>query len=235
MTLRSSPTTSEIARQTVGPDAAAARRPPFTADRCLRIVLSAVISAPPFSSALTAVRLSSSVSAPAGTAINAEAPPESSTTSVSSGIGALRDLERAPARCDAALIRQRMARWNPLQVRRQRNRQVRADDDAVANAIAGDRRKRVGHERRRLADGNHAQVPATQARRDCRILHGAIDEMMWRRGLDGAACDVRKCWRKCDRTEISVNVLRIGPARQARHHVELPQQAADDLIGVFFG
>ncbi len=85
ITLRSSPTTSEIARHTVGPAAAAARRPPFTADRCLRTVLRAVISAPPFNKALTVARLSSSVKSSAGTAINADAPPDSSTTSVSSG------------------------------------------------------------------------------------------------------------------------------------------------------
>ena len=98
MTLRSSPTTSEIARQTVGPAAAAARRPPLTADRCLRIVLSAVISAPPFSSALTAVRLSSRVRAPAGTAIKADAPPESSTTRVSPGsVRCATSIARRPA------------------------------------------------------------------------------------------------------------------------------------------
>ncbi len=196
MTLRSSPTTSEIARQTVGPGAAAARRPPLTADKCLRMVFSAVMSAPPFSSAFTAVRLSSSVRSPAGTAISADAPPESSTTSVSLGSVQPRDLERAASRGDAALIRQRMARRNPLELRRQRNRQVRADDDAVANPVARNLRERFGHERRGLADRNHAQGSATQTRCDRRILHGALDEMVWRRGLDGAARDGQKVLAK---------------------------------------
>ena len=46
MTLRSSPTTSEIASVTTRPRHAAASRPPLTADRCLRTVFSAVMSAP---------------------------------------------------------------------------------------------------------------------------------------------------------------------------------------------
>ncbi len=157
MTLRSSPTTSEIARHTVGPDAAAARRPPLTADRCLRIVLSAVMSAPPFSSAFTATRLSSSVRSPAGTAISADAPPESSTTSVSPG-----SVRRATssARRPAATLRSSGSGWLDgihSSCWRQCYRQVGADDDAIANPIARDPRERIGHERRGLADGNEAQ------------------------------------------------------------------------------
>ena len=50
MTLRSSPTTSEIASVRHGAAAAAASRPPLTADRCLRTVFSAWMSAPARSS-----------------------------------------------------------------------------------------------------------------------------------------------------------------------------------------
>ena len=188
MTLRSSPTTSEMARQTVGPAAAAASRPPLTADRCLRIVLSAVISAPPFSRALTAVRLSSSVRAPAGTAIKADAPPESSTTRVSPGsVRSATSIARRPA----ATLRASGSGWLDgihSSGARQRNRQVSADDNAVANPIAGNPRECVGHERRGLADGNDAQTLAMQARCDRRILYarvrsdGVETRLRWRRG-----------------------------------------------------
>ena len=196
MTLRSSPTTSEIARQTVGPGAAAASRPPFTADRCLRIVLSAVISAPPFSSALTAVRLSSSVSVAGRHRHQRGRAAREQHDERVARIGALGNLYRTASCRHTALVRQRMARRDPFELRRQRNRQVRADDDAIANAIACDRRERVGHERRRLADGNHAQRSAVQARRDRRILDGALDQMVWRRGFDGAAGDGQKVLAK---------------------------------------
>ena len=187
MTLRSSPTTSEIARQTVGPGAAAASRPPLTADRCLRIVFSAVMSAPPLSSAFTAVRLSSSVRSPAGTAINADAPPESSTTSVSPG--SVR-CATSSARRPAATLRASGSGWLDgihSSSRGQRNRQVRADDDAVANPIARNLRERVGHERRGLADRNDAQAscPAgarrspDPARRD--RSDGVETRLRWRR------------------------------------------------------
>ena len=62
---------------------AAASCPPLTADRCLRTVLSAWMSAPARSSVAVVCRLSSSVTPAAGTAINADAPPESSTSSES--------------------------------------------------------------------------------------------------------------------------------------------------------
>ena len=192
MTLRSSPTTSEIARQTVGPGAAAASRPPFTADRCLRIVLSAVISAPPFSSALTAVRLSSSVRVPAGTAINADAPPESSTTSVSPGsVRCATSIARRPAAtlrssgsgwldgihssCAGSAIGKCVPMTMPSRIR---------SPAILANVLC--------HERRGLADGNHAHAFAMQARCDRRILDGARDKMVWRRGFDCAAGDGQK-------------------------------------------
>ena len=64
MTLRSSPTTSEMASVSDGPRAAAASQPPLTRDRCLRTVFSAWMSAPAFSSPSVASRLSREASAP---------------------------------------------------------------------------------------------------------------------------------------------------------------------------
>ena len=196
MTLRSSPTTSEIARHTVGPGAAAARRPPLTADRCLRIVLSAVISAPPLSSAFTAVRLSSSVRSPAGTAINADAPPDSSTTSVSPG--SVR-CATSSARRPAATLRSSGSGWLdgihsscagsaigrcvPMTMpSRMRSPAIAANVSAMNGAALP-----TAMTRRRLP---------SQARRDRRILHGAIDQMMRRRGFDGAARNGQKMLAK---------------------------------------
>ena len=91
-----------------------------------------------------------------------------------------------------AIIRQRVARRYPLELRGQRDRQVRADDNAITNPIARNPGERVGHERRGLADGNHAHAFAMQARCNRRILDGALDQMVWRRGFDGAAGDGEK-------------------------------------------
>lgn len=66
---------------------------------------------------------------------------------------------------------------------------MRAYDDAIPDAIAGNRGESFGHEWRGFADGNHAKVPALQSRADRRVLHGARDEVMWRGGFDSAARD----------------------------------------------
>ena len=81
-----------------GAAAAAASLPPLIADRCLRTVLSSSIVAPPLSSRRTVSCLSSSVMPSAGSAISAEAPPESSTTSRSRLDRSGRDRQRAPGR-----------------------------------------------------------------------------------------------------------------------------------------
>jgi hypothetical protein len=70
---------------------------------------------------------------------------------------------------------------------RKRNRKVRADDDAAANARAGCLRKRVGHERCRFADGDDAQHPAVETRTHVGVLDGPFDEMVRRCGFDCAA------------------------------------------------
>ena len=85
MTLVSSPTTSEIASVTVRPADAAARRPPFTSDRCLRTQLTARMSASARSRRRVTSRFASSGTPGAGAVINADAPPESSTTMQASG------------------------------------------------------------------------------------------------------------------------------------------------------
>ena len=141
------------------------------------------------------------------------------------------------ARRPAATLRSSGSGWLDgihVKLPRQLDRQVRADDDAAR-----------GCDRRRCAQTpramNGAALPTamtrralpSQARRDCGILNGAVDQMMRGRGLNRAARNGQNVLAKDGQTEISVNVLRIGPARQARHDVELPQQAADDLVGVF--
>ena len=172
---------------------------------------------------------------PAGTAIKADAPPESSTTSVSPG--SVR-CATSSARRPAATLRSSGSGWLDgihSSCARQRDRQVGADDDAVANPIARNPGERVGHERRGLADGNDAQ--RLPCRREAIAGSWTARSIRWCGDAASMAprAMVRKCWRKCDRGDVSVNVLRIGPARQPRHDVELPQQPADDLIGVFLG
>jgi hypothetical protein len=66
-----------------------------------------------------------------------------------------------------------------------------ADDNTATNPIARNPCERVGHERRGLADGNDVQRFAFEARCDCRIVESALDQMIWRRRLDGAAGDVQ--------------------------------------------
>ena len=90
-------------------------------------------------------------------------------------IGATCDLQRAAARRHAPLVRQRMTRRNPLELLRQLDGEMRADDDAVANVVACDFRERVGHKRRGFTDGDDAQSLAVQTRGDFGILHGTID------------------------------------------------------------
>ena len=154
------------------------------------------MSAPPLSRALTAVRLSSSVSSPAGTAINAEAPPDSSTTSVSSGaVCCATSIARRPA----ATLRASGSGWLE-------GIHSSCGGNAIGkcvpmtmpsrNPIARDGGERLGHERRRLADSDHAQLFAADARCDRRILDGAIDEMVRRRGFDGAAGNGQKVLAK---------------------------------------
>ena len=66
---------------------------------------------------------------------------------------------------------------------------MRPDDDAVADTIAGDARKRVRHERRRLADRDDAQRLPLQPRGDADETDGAIDQVVWRRSFDRRACN----------------------------------------------
>ncbi len=73
----SSPGTSEISRLTTRAGAAAAaRRPPLMAERCLRTQFICAMSAPELSSARLTACLSSSVRPGAGRASSAEPPPE---------------------------------------------------------------------------------------------------------------------------------------------------------------
>jgi hypothetical protein len=80
-----------------------------------------------------------------------------------------------------------MTRGDPLEFAGQRDWQVRANDDAGANAIGGKGRERVGHERRGLPDRNDAQHAAIQTRTHVGVLNGASDEMLRRCGVDRAA------------------------------------------------
>ena len=94
-------TTSEMARVTARPPAAAASRPPLIADRCLRTQLRPSIATPERSRTEVAADLSSSVSPAAGAARPAEAPPDSSRTRTSSGF---RPAASASARRPAATL-----------------------------------------------------------------------------------------------------------------------------------
>ena len=77
ITAGSSPGTSEIRRLTTRAGAAAAaRRPPLMADRCLRTQFISAMLAPDFNRARLTARLSSSVRPGAGNASSAEPPPE---------------------------------------------------------------------------------------------------------------------------------------------------------------
>ena len=82
ITAGSSPGTSEIARvNTEAGEAAAASRPPLIADRCFRTAFISPIVAPEASNARVTSCLSASVSPGAGSASNAEPPPEIRQTS----------------------------------------------------------------------------------------------------------------------------------------------------------
>ena len=86
MTLGESPGTSEMRRLTSSAGwAAAARRPPLIADRCFLTVFISPISAPEDRSARLTACLSASVRPSAGSASSAEAPPEISAMTRSSG------------------------------------------------------------------------------------------------------------------------------------------------------
>ena len=74
----SSPGTSEIASVTArAGQAAAARRPPLTAERCLRTQLISEMVAPDRSNSPVTARLSASETPGAGAASSADPPPES--------------------------------------------------------------------------------------------------------------------------------------------------------------
>ena len=127
---------------------------------------------------------------------SADAPPESSTTSVSPGsVRCATSIARRPAAtlrssgsgwldgihssCAGSAIGKCVPMTMPSRIR--------------SPAMVGER---VGHERRGLADGNHAQAFDLQARCDRRILDGALDKMVRRRGFDGAAGDGQKVLAK---------------------------------------
>ena len=226
MTLRSSPTTSEIARQTVGPDAAAARRPPFTADKCLRIVFSAVMSAPALQQRvhrrpLVLERQRRRRARP------------------STPMRRPRAARRA-CRRDRSAARPRARGGPPRRCARPAADGSTESTRACAGSAIGrcvpmtmPSRMRSPAIAANVSAMNGAALPTAMTRRSLPRRRDAIAGSCTARSIrwcgDAASMApramVRKCWRKCDRSEVSVNVLRIGPARQPRHHVELPQQA----------
>ena len=88
--------------------AAAARRPPFTAERCLRTQFISAIVAPLRSRAAFTARLSSSETPSAGSASSAEPPPEMRQMSRSSAVEAAGQLEDAAGRRAAGRVRHRV-------------------------------------------------------------------------------------------------------------------------------
>ncbi len=102
MTAGSSPGTSEITRVTSRAGwAAAARRPPLIAERCLRRQFISPIAAPEASSALFTACLSASVRPGAGSESRAEAPPD------------IRQSTRSSAPAPSASARMRRAAASP--------------------------------------------------------------------------------------------------------------------------
>jgi hypothetical protein len=69
---------------------------------------------------------------------------------------------------------------------------MRPDDNAAANSTVDGARKRIGHEGSRFADRDDAQRSSIQPGRNWRILSGAIDQMVRRRGFNRAARDGQK-------------------------------------------
>ncbi len=126
ITLRSSPTTSEIASVTTWPRQLAASRPPLTADRCLRTAFSSVIAAPAAIIVRAVCCLSASDRPGVGAAISAEAPPDSSTSSRPPGgtAAAISSAARPPSRLPSVAngcppVTQRpppqcAGRWGPI-------------------------------------------------------------------------------------------------------------------------
>ena len=235
MTLRSSPTTSDIARHTVGPGAAAASRPPLTADKCLRIGVQRGDVGARLQQRVHRGPLVFQRQGAGGHGHQRRGAAREQHDERVIGIGPLRDLDRAASRGDTARIGQRMARRNPLEPFGQ----------AIGRCvpITMPSRMRSPASFANVSAMKGAALPTAMTRRPLPCMRVAIAGSCRARSMrwcgDAASMApramVRKCWRNCDRGEFSVNVLRIGPARQPRHHVELPQQAADDLIGVFLG
>ncbi len=109
MVERSSPTTSERTRVTTRAGAAArARPPPLRRERCLRTVLSSVMPAPARMSRAVTADLSSRLRPGTGAGSSAEAPPESSTRTMSS---AVRPRTMASAACAACTPRASGSGW----------------------------------------------------------------------------------------------------------------------------
>ena len=120
---------------------------------------------------------------------------------------------------------------DPLQRRHESDRAVRADDDAGVWRPASQLDEGIRHERRGLADGNQAVRAGVQAIREAAVRR--------RRARAAAA----RCRRRAPRGRCredrggcewgsSVRFLRVRPAGQAGHDVELPEQVAHHLVGV---
>jgi hypothetical protein len=110
---------------------------------------------------------------------------------------------------------------------------VCADDNSAANPAKRPPAERISHEGRRLPDRDHAQRTRQGGRYRC-IIDGSVQKNIRGSGFDRSACDRENVLSKNGQTRFSVNVLRIGPTGEARHDIDLPQKAADDLIGIRF-
>ena len=131
MCVGSSPTTSEMMSATTGARLAAARRPPWIADRCLRTVFISRMSAPLFSSCPVSA-LSSAIEIPgAGSDSRLEPPPEISASSRSSGPSCRAFLRISAAALSPASIGHRMAGLDHADALRRQAVLVARDRDAV--------------------------------------------------------------------------------------------------------
>ena len=168
---RTGPTTSESANVTTSQRAAAARPPPFTADRCLRTAFSSSIDAPASSSSFVVACLSASVTPSAGAASSADAPPDSSTSSDSSGAAWLAQIERGAAGRLAGLGRDRMAGPHRRDRRRPLARPMRRGDQPALHHHAGVERG-AHHRAGRLPRRDDADAAAARPRREPRLERG---------------------------------------------------------------
>ena len=217
--------------------AAAASHPPLIADRCLRTVLSAECRRLHAADSPWRRCLSSRVRPSAGTAISADAPPESSTSSRSSTPADAGHGESANAgpparlrfgtgwpavrcsRCASGrrIVTRQLATTTPPRSRSPRKFAAAAAMPAAALPAATSHTRSV-----RLRMATRASASSTS---DSGINRTQSRPGRWPGDRVGD-------WR---RRGVSSSVFGIGPGREPGHDIEFLEEGADDFVGVVFG